>query len=77
MKNVIIILIKVYKLTISPFLTFLFGKGCRYSPTCSEYSMEAIEKHGAIKGGRLTIKRIMSCHPFSRGGYNPVPETLN
>lgn len=77
MKRLVILLIKLYRLTLSPILTSLFGQGCRYSPTCSTYTMEAIERHGIIKGGKLSVKRISSCHPFAEGGYNPVPKTLN
>jgi hypothetical protein len=77
MKKIVIILIKFYKAVFSPLLTSLFGNGCRYSPTCSTYSIEAIERHGIIKGGKLSMKRISSCHPFSEGGYAPVPKNLN
>lgn len=56
------LLLKIYKLTLSPILKFMFGGGgCKYNPTCSEYAVEVIEKHGIIKGGVLAIKRIMSC----------------
>ena len=59
-----------YKANISPLLP----KGqCRYTPTCSDYGLQAIEKYGAVKGGWLTIKRIIRCNPFSEGGYDPVP----
>jgi len=51
----------------------LFSPRCRYTPTCSEYSIQAIEKHGAFKGGVLTIKRIFSCHPCGGDGHDPVP----
>lgn len=51
----------------------LFSPRCRYSPTCSEYGIEAIKKHGALKGGGLTIKRIFSCHPWGGDGHDPVP----
>lgn len=54
---------------ISPFMNPV----CRFSPTCSQYGVEAIKKHGALKGGWLTIKRICSCHPWGRHGYDPVP----
>jgi len=47
---------------------------CRYTPTCSTYALEALEKHGAWKGGLLSIWRVLRCNPFSRGGYDPVPE---
>ncbi|MGB2152686.1 MAG: membrane protein insertion efficiency factor YidD [Flavobacteriaceae bacterium] len=64
-----ILLIKFYQSVISP----LTPASCRYSPTCSAYGLEAFEKHGPIKGLYLTIKRILSCHPWSKGGYDPVP----
>ena len=69
MKRLLIWLIRGYKRFISPLLP----PSCRYRPTCSEYAMEAIEKYGALKGGWLAIKRILRCHPFHPGGYDPVP----
>ena len=68
MRNIFIILIKVYRITLSPLL----GQNCRFVPTCSEYTEEAIRKYGAIKGTWLGILRILRCHPFSAGGYDPV-----
>lgn len=68
MKYVMIYLIKFYRRFISPLL----GSNCRFYPTCSVYSMQAIEKYGAIKGGYLSIKRISKCHPFHPGGYDPL-----
>ena len=62
-------LIKVYQYTLSPLLP---GK-CRYAPSCSHYGVEALRKHGALKGGWLTIKRFLSCHPWGGHGYDPVP----
>lgn len=62
-------LIKFYKVAISPFTPAT----CRYSPTCSSYAMEAIQKHGGFKGSWLAIKRIGSCHPWGGKGYDPVP----
>ncbi|MCL2434903.1 MAG: membrane protein insertion efficiency factor YidD [Lentimicrobiaceae bacterium] len=64
-----IALIKVYQFTLSPFL----GKQCRFVPTCSQYGVEAIQKHGALKGSWLTIKRIVRCNPWGGSGYDPVP----
>lgn len=61
---------KVYKNGISPYLP----KACRFTPTCSEYAMEALEKHGAIKGTMLASYRLLRCNPFCRGGYDPVPD---
>lgn len=65
-----ILLIKIYRYTLSPFI----GNQCRFYPTCSHYSEEAFIKHGARKGIILTIKRILRCHPWDEGGYDPVPE---
>ena len=69
MKKILIALIKFYRKYISP----IKGTKCPYFPTCSEYGMEAIEKHGALKGGFLAIYRIIRCNPFSKGGYDTVP----
>ncbi|MFM9008654.1 MAG: membrane protein insertion efficiency factor YidD [Bacteroidota bacterium] len=62
-------LISFYQQALSPLL----GPSCRYTPTCSSYGAEAIRKHGARKGGWLTLKRICSCHPWGGSGYDPVP----
>ena len=70
MKKIKLLLIKLYQKYISIFL----GKNCRFYPTCSAYTYEAIEKFGIIKGIFLGIKRIIKCHPFHPGGYDPVPE---
>ena len=70
MKKLILILIKFYKKHLS-----LDNKGikvCRYTPTCSEYTYQAVEKYGAVKGSFMGIKRIIRCNPFSKGGYDPV-----
>ena len=68
-KQLLKILIRFYQLTISPWL----GKNCRYYPTCSSYALEAVEKYGSLKGSVLALKRILRCHPFRAGGYDPVP----
>lgn len=70
LKKSILIIIRIYQKLISPFL----GKNCRFSPTCSKYTYQAIEEHGIIKGSYLGIKRILKCHPFNVGGYDPVPK---
>jgi len=62
-------LIKIYQYTISPLL----GISCRYEPSCSSYGIEALKKHGSFKGGYLTLKRILSCHPWGGHGHDPVP----
>ena len=66
----LILLIRGYQLILSPILP----STCRYEPTCSHYSIEALQKFGLIKGGRLALKRIFSCHPWGGSGYDPVPE---
>lgn len=68
MKYIFIYLIKIYQKLISPLLP----KTCRFYPTCSEYSLQAFKKYGAIKGLYLSIKRILKCHPFHKGGYDPL-----
>jgi len=68
MKKFFILLIRFYQTFMSPLL----GANCRFYPTCSAYSIEAIEKYGAISGLFLTIKRLLRCHPFNEGGYDPV-----
>ena len=61
--------IRFYRRHISP----MFPPCCRFTPTCSAYALEAVEKYGALKGGFLALKRILKCHPFHPGGYDPVP----
>tara|TARA_X000000368_G_scaffold89176_1_gene68043 strand:- start:480 stop:701 length:222 start_codon:yes stop_codon:yes gene_type:complete len=70
MKKIIIFLIKVYQITLSPLL----GSNCRFQPTCSQYMIEAINRHGISKGLNLGLKRISKCHPLGSRGYDPVPE---
>ncbi|QTQ07589.1 membrane protein insertion efficiency factor YidD [Macrococcoides canis] len=69
MKQLLLGLIKFYRKYISP----MTPPACRFHPTCSQYGLEAIETHGAMKGGYLTVKRILKCHPFHPGGFDPVP----
>ena len=73
MKILIIALIKGYRILISP----LFGPTCRFQPTCSSYAIQAIERFGVWHGGILAVRRILRCHPFHPGGYDPVPEATN
>ncbi len=69
MKRIVIALIRWYQRFISPLL----GSACRFHPTCSHYTLEAVERYGAAKGLWLGAKRISRCHPFNPGGYDPVP----
>ncbi len=69
LSNFFIFLIRFYKAAISPLL----GAACRYTPTCSQYGVEALQKHGPFKGLWLTIKRVVSCNPWGGHGYDPVP----
>ncbi|MEN6414014.1 MAG: membrane protein insertion efficiency factor YidD [Veillonellales bacterium] len=68
MKQMLILLIKFYRIFISP----LKPPTCRFIPTCSEYAILAIEKYGVLRGGILAVKRILKCHPFHPGGYDPI-----
>ena len=70
--KILIKLIKVYKYFLSP----LIGHSCRYLPTCSEYSIEALETYGFIKGTYISLKRILSCHPWGSGGYDPLKKEM-
>jgi len=65
----LILLIRLYQVTLSPFI----GRQCRFHPTCSNYAIEALTHHGMLKGCALAARRIGRCHPFSKGGYDPVP----
>ncbi len=68
-KLLFINLIKIYQRFVSPF----FPSSCKFSPSCSKYGIEAISKYGFLKGSVLTIKRILKCNPWSKGGYDPIP----
>ncbi len=70
MKRIFIGTIKIYRKYISPLKR---NSSCIYTPTCSSYAIEALEKYGAIKGMYLAVRRILRCHPFHKGGYDPVP----
>ena len=70
MKKIIILIIKTYQITLSP----LIGSNCRFHPTCSEYTIQAVNEHGVYRGLILGVKRISKCHPFGGKGYDPVPD---
>ena len=65
----LVALIRVYQYTLRPLL----GAHCRFAPSCSEYAITAVERHGALKGSGLALRRILRCHPYHPGGYDPVP----
>jgi uncharacterized protein len=69
MKLLLQALIRAYHYAVSPF----FGRRCRFYPSCSEYAFEAIEKYGACRGSWLGLKRILRCHPWNAGGFDPIP----
>ncbi|MFC4486394.1 MULTISPECIES: membrane protein insertion efficiency factor YidD [Tepidiphilus] len=69
MRRLLIALIRGYQVAISPWL----GRNCRFYPSCSQYTLEAIERHGAVKGLWLGMRRVLRCHPFHPGGHDPVP----
>lgn len=68
-KKIFLLLIRFYQTAISPYKRAC----CRFTPTCSQYTYEAIVKYGALKGGYLGLRRILKCHPLHKGGYDPVP----
>lgn len=69
-RKIFIFIIRLYQKFLSPFL----GAQCRYTPTCSQYAVEALQKHGALRGGWLAFKRILSCNPWGGHGHDPVPD---
>ncbi len=69
MKQALLALLRFYKAQISPALP----PACRYTPTCSEYAIEAVERYGPWRGTAMAVRRVISCNPFTRGGYDPVP----
>ena len=68
MKGIVIALLRAYKWALSPMLP----AACRYVPSCSDYALEAVERHGALRGGMKAAWRVLRCHPFARGGFDPV-----
>ena len=74
---ILLALLRFYRWAISPLLTMVAGGSiCRFDPSCSEYALESVARHGAVKGAFLTIARIARCHPWGRHGHDPVPQTL-
>jgi len=69
MKPVLLAALRMYRLVLSPWI----GNQCRFAPTCSQYAIEAIERHGAVRGSWLALRRVLRCHPWNSGGWDPVP----
>ena len=69
MQTLLIRCVQAYRLLLSPWL----GSACRFEPTCSAYALEALKRHGAARGGYLTLRRLVRCHPWCVGGHDPVP----
>jgi len=72
-KHITVQLLRGYQRVVSP----MFPPACRYVPTCSQYAMEAVERYGAVRGGLMALWRLLRCHPFAHGGYDPVVKSLN
>ncbi|MCW5654795.1 membrane protein insertion efficiency factor YidD [Hydrogenophaga sp.] len=70
-RGLLVGLVKAYRLLLSPWL----GNGCRFEPTCSVYAIGALERHGALQGSYLTLRRLARCHPWCEGGHDPVPDS--
>ncbi|KWR89184.1 membrane protein insertion efficiency factor YidD [Cupriavidus sp. IDO] len=70
MKRILLVLLRIYKIALSPYL----GSQCRFEPTCSDYARDAVIRHGAARGSWMAACRLCRCHPFAQGGYDPVPE---
>jgi len=69
MARILMLMIRAYQVILSPF----FGQQCRFYPTCSQYALEAINRHGAIVGSYYTMRRLIRCHPWHAGGHDPIP----
>jgi putative membrane protein insertion efficiency factor len=69
MSRLLLALIRAYRYALSPW----WGRGCRFTPTCSEYAADAVERHGAVRGSWLALRRVGRCHPWHAGGYDPAP----
>ena len=67
--SVLLFFVRTYQYLLSPY----FGSQCRFTPSCSHYAVEALTKYGALKGARLTVRRLLRCHPWHPGGFDPVP----
>jgi putative membrane protein insertion efficiency factor len=75
--RLLVLLIRLYQLTLSRLILAIFGPVCRFEPSCSRYALECIRVHGALRGSLLSLKRLSKCHPFHPGGYDPPPPRLS
>jgi putative membrane protein insertion efficiency factor len=73
LSRLIVLIVKVYQRTLSPWLLLVSGSECRFEPSCSRYAIGCLEAHGALRGSLLSIVRMCKCHPFHPGGYDPPP----
>ena len=73
MSQALILLIRLYQLTLSKLINAVFGPVCRFQPSCSQYAIVSLRSHGFLRGGLLSMKRLSKCHPFHPGGYDPPP----
>ena len=73
MSKVMVGFVRFYQIAISPVLIAIAGPSCRFTPSCSQYAIEALGKHGALRGSWYALRRVVRCQPFCRGGYDPVP----
>ncbi|HKF93966.1 MAG TPA: membrane protein insertion efficiency factor YidD [Gammaproteobacteria bacterium] len=69
MHKFLIVSLRLYRMLFSPYI----GQHCRFAPSCSQYAMEALRKHGTVRGGYLSLRRLLKCHPWCAGGFDPVP----
>lgn len=72
-QHILLAALRLYRWFVSPAITLLFGAACRYEPSCSVYAMEAVQRHGAVRGGWLAAKRLARCQPWGGCGWDPVP----
>ncbi|RLB62786.1 MAG: membrane protein insertion efficiency factor YidD [Deltaproteobacteria bacterium] len=73
MARLLVLLIRLYQLTLSKLIQAIFGPVCRFTPSCSAYAVECLRTHGALRGSLLSVRRLSKCHPFHPGGYDPPP----
>ena len=77
MRALMIGLVRLYQRLVSPLLNLVAGPRCRFHPTCSAYAVQALERHGVVRGSVLAARRIVRCHPLNEGGFDPVPEKVS